>query len=358
MFPAAPVFTALYHPDATFDAFRDADVRPSWLQRFSRDPDRFRRFLPMFGGAFRRLRLEGFDVVVSSSAGFSHQVRPSAACHIVYCHTPPRFLWDEVYDHSVAPAWARPLVPAVIARLRARDRRAAGRAHLYVANSHVTARRIRTVYGRRSVVVHPPVEVERFATGPTGDYYLLVGRLLPHRDFDVAIDAFTRLGRRLVVVGDGPARAGLERVAGPSIEFRGAVSDSQLAALYGGCRGVIVPGVEDFGIVPLEANASGRPVIAQGAGGVLETVSDGFNGVLFAERSPAALAAAIRRRESMRFDPEALRAHAARFSERAFAQRLAGVIDGARNGCLECARARRERRAAPVPVASVAAEEA
>lgn len=340
LWPDAPVFTALYHPEATFEELARADVRPSGLQRRSRSAESFRRFLPLFGRTFRRMRIEGFDVVVSSSAGFAHHVRPKDGCHVVYCHTPPRFLWDERYDHaSVAPRWARPLLPVVLRAMRRSDRKAAARAHLYVANSKRTAKEIERVYGRRSVVVHPPVEVERYAIAPTtGDYYLMVGRLLAHRNMDRAVEAFTAAGRRLVVVGDGPARATLESKAGPTVEFRGAVDDATLASLYARCRGVVVPGVEDFGIVPLEANASGRPVIALGAGGVLETVKDGVTGVLFGEETAASLAAAVERAEATRFDPVALRAHAETFAERAFAERMARVVTGSVSGCMECAR--------------------
>jgi len=343
MFPDAPVFTALSHPDATFESFRDVDVRPTSLQRYSKDPERFRRLLPLFGRAFRRLDLSGFDLIVSSSAGFAHHVRPApGACHVVYCHTPPRFLWDERYEHrSVAPRWARPLVPAVLSRLRASDRKAAGRAHAYVANSRVTAARIDAIYGRRSVVVPPPIETDRFSTGPTADFYLMVGRLMAHRDMDLAVRAFTSMERRLVVVGDGPARAGLEQLAGPTIEFRGAIDDAEVARLYSTCKGVVVPGVEDFGIVPLEANAAGKPVIARAAGGALETVRDGSTGVLFERATPAGIVEAVRRAESLRFRAEQLRAHAETFNEPAFAARLRDVIHRAVDACLDCARARK-----------------
>ena len=354
MFPDAPIFTALYHPEATFEDFSSADVRPSRLQRRSRDAETFRRFLPWLARAFRSMDLRGFDLVISSSAGFSHHVRPDGGCHIVYCHTPPRFLWDERYDRSVAPRWARPMVPAVLRGLRRGDRRAAARAHAYVANSKVTALRIKRVYGRRSVVVHPPVEVERFSTGPTGDHYLVVGRLLAHRRMDLAVRAFTQLGKRLIVVGDGPARAELERIAGPTIEFAGAVPDERLETLYASCRGVIVPGVEDFGIVPLEANAAGRPVIARAAGGALETVVDGRTGVLFDAETPEALADAILRREQLRFDPANLRAHAASFGADAFAHQMRSVIASTASACLECARTRKIHL--PTAVAAAAEE--
>ncbi|MFA5891007.1 MAG: glycosyltransferase [Actinomycetota bacterium] len=347
MWPDAPVFTSLYYPEATFPEFADIDVRTSRLQRLRGDPAEFRRLLPLFGRAMRSLRIEGFDVVVCSSAGFAHHVRPRAGCRIVYCHTPPRFLWDERYDHrAVAPGWSRPALPLALAALRRSDRAAAARAHVYVANSRATAGRIQAIYGRRSVLVHPPVEVNRFAIAPrTGDYYLMVGRLMPHRNMHLAVEAFTTMGRSLVVVGDGPARVSLESIAGPTVRFMGALDDAALVRLYAECRGVVVPGEEDFGIVPLEANAAGRPVVAFSKGGALETVTDGVNGVLFAEESAGAITRAVARADARRFDPVALRSHAEQFSEDVFAHNLRGIVEGA-GTCLRCARRRRHRATA------------
>jgi glycosyltransferase involved in cell wall biosynthesis len=338
IFPDAPLYTSIYHPEATFAEFREADVRTTALQRLSKDPEDFRRLLPLFARAFRKLALDGFDLVISSSTGFAHHVRPTTGCHIVYCHNPPRFLWDPLYGGAeLAPRWARPAVPSVLAYLRRRDRRAGRHPHSYIANSAGTAARIHEAYGRRSIVVPPPIEVGRFAIGPrTGDYHVMVGRLVAYRAQELAVRAFTAMARRLVVVGDGPARPALEAVAGPTIEFVGAVDDARVAALYASCRGVIVPGVEDFGIVPLEANASGRPVIARAAGGVLETVRDGEHGILFREPTEAGLIAAVERAERTVFDPVVLRAHAETFSEAAFAARIVDIV-GQIGSCLRCA---------------------
>lgn len=338
IFPDAPLFTSVYHPETTFEAFADADVRTTPLQRLSKDPEDFRRLLPLFARAFRRLPLDGFDLVISSSTGFSHHVRPRTGCHIVYCHNPPRFLWDPLYGSAdLAPRWARPLVPGLLAYLRRGDRRAGRHPHSYIANSLATAGRVQEVYGRRSIVVPPPIELDRFAIGPrTGDYHLMVGRLVAYRAQELAVRAFTTMGRRLIVVGDGPARSALEAVAGPTVEFVGAVDDARVAALYASCRAVVVPGVEDFGLVPLEANASGRPVIARAAGGVLETMKDGEHAILFREATEAGLIAAVERAERTMFDPVALRAHAEAYGHAAFAKRileLAGQIDS----CLRCA---------------------
>lgn len=338
VFPEAPIYTSIFHPESTFDAFATADVRTTRLQSVSRDAEDFRRLLPVFARTFRRMRLDGYDLVISSSTGFSHHVRPSTGCHVVYCHNPPRFLWDKQYGGAtLAPRWARPMVPALLAYLRRGDRAAAQLPHSYIANSMGTSRRINEYYARRSVVIAPPIELDRFAIGPrTGDYHMMVGRLIPYRAQDLAVRAFTEMARRLIVVGDGPARASLEQIAGPTIEFVGAVDDARVASLYASCRAVVVPGVEDFGIVPLEANASGRPVIALAAGGVLETVKDGEHGVLFREPTTAAMIAAVERAERMVFEPAVLRAHAETYGEDAFAAKIREVA-GQTASCLRCA---------------------
>lgn len=347
VWPDAPIFTSVYHPDDTYPEFREADVRTSGLQRYSRDAGSFRRFLPLFPRAFASFDLSGYDVVLSSSSGFAHHARvPAGTCHVVYSYSPPRFLWGDATElANTAPRWARPILPAVRARLRTLDRRAAARAHAYLAVSGVAEDRLARVYGRRATVLYPPVEVDRFMLGPkTSDFHLFVGRLLPHRNAELAVRAFTRSGKRLVVVGDGPCRAELERIAGPNVEFRGAVSDDELVSLYGLARGVIVPGVEDFGLIPLEANASGRPAIAYARGGALETVIDGVTGILFGEQTPDALIAAVARAERAAWIPPVLQAHAERFSERAFATRLRELVEAAPASCIGCARARRGRR--------------
>lgn len=328
--PDAPIFTSVAHLDATFPEFADADIRTSWLQRLSGTPATFRRLLPLYPAAFRSLRLDGFDVVVSSSAGFAHHVRPRGARHIVYCHAPPRFLWDERYDHAaVAPDWARPLLPAALAALRRADRRASARADRYVANGERTRLAIARVYARDATVVHPPVAVDRFTIGSgPGEHHLLVGRLMPHRNHELAVRAFTQMQRRLIVVGDGPNAAALRALAGPTVEFRGAIDDDELRELYASARGLVVPGEEDFGIAPLEANASGRPVVALGIGGATETVIDGVTGVLFREETPEALAAAVERADDIGFEPARLRGHADRFDVSVFVAAMRKVVEG------------------------------
>lgn len=361
IYPDAPIYTSLYHPETTYESFLTADIRTSSLQRISKDPAQFRRFLPLFARAFRSMDLSGFDVVISSSAGFAHRVRvPNGTCHVVYSYSPPRFLWDDRYDiGGVAPRWARPLVRPTLAALRRGDKRAASKPHFYVAVSGVAAERLRAVYGLAATVIHPPVNVDRFHIAPTtGDYHLVVSRLLPHRSVELAVKAFTQMNRRLVVVGDGPERRALERIAGENVEFRGAVDEDTLTDLYARCRGIIVTGEEDFGLAPLEANASGRPAIALRAAGALETMIDGVTGVLYAPSTVGALIGAVDQAQRTSWDPVALRAHAEKWSQSVFANRTRAFVARSVESCITCARASRGGRAWRGAKSAVAPREA
>lgn len=312
--PDAQIYTSIYHADETFDEFRGARIRTSALQRLSRSSEDFRRSLPLFGPAFARMRIDA-DVVVSSSSGFAHHVRPRAP-HLSYVYSPPRFLWDDRYDHAaVTPTPARPFLPPLLALLRRADLRAMARVDRLLAVGERTRRAIDRVYGRASEVLYPPVEVDRFEPShPPGDGALLLGRLMPHRNQEIAVRAFTQMGRPLMVVGEGPWRPTLESLAGPTITFAGGVSDQEVVQAYRDARYLVVPGEEDFGLVAVEANAAGRAVVALGKGGALETVRDGETGVLFDDETPDALADAVARADAITFDPARLRANAERFA--------------------------------------------
>lgn len=353
-FPDAPIFTGLYAPDATYPEFASADVRPSKLQKWLRDPDDFRRLAPLMPRAFRKMKIEGFDVVLSSTSGFAHGVKPKGGCHIAYTYTPPRFLWDDGYERANAvPAPLRPFSGLAVRAMRRADRRAAARPHFTVAISKVAAERVRAIYGRETTIIHPPVETGMFAIAPnTKDEFLLVSRLLSYKNVDIAIRAFNQMGRRLVIVGDGPARADLEAIAGDTIEFRGVVDDAELVRLYGRSRGTILAASEDFGLTPLEANASGRPVVALRAGGAEETVIDGATGVFFSPANPLALADAVGRATAMTFDPVALRAHAEQFGVDAFVAKMRSYIDQSSRACMTCHRARRDDKVRHLRVAT------
>ncbi|MFP5225616.1 MAG: glycosyltransferase [Actinomycetota bacterium] len=332
-FPGSPMFTAGVALESTFPEVARLDLRLSDLS--SKMDEDFRKLLPRYPRAFSGLNADGFDAVVASSTAFAHHISTDG-CLIVYCHAPPRFLWDRSYLKTSVKPSLRPFVRLMLASLRRKDRAAATRVHRYIANSRTTAAKIARTYGLRADVVPPPVHTGRFEIGPrTDEAWLMVGRLLGHRGFELAIEAFTQMGKPLIVVGDGPARPQLQAAAGEHVSFLGSVDDDELARLYGRARGVIVPGVEDFGLVPLEANASGRPVVARAAGGALETIVDGVTGLLFREPKPSALIETVRRAEAMNFDPRALRAHAERFDEAVFQARIREIVDASRT-CITC----------------------
>lgn len=334
LFPRAPVFVGLHDLGRLPEAFRQLDVRATWLQRVPGAAQHHRLLVPVMAFAFARLVLRGYDVVVSSSHAGAHGVSVRDALHICYCHTPMRYAWDRRDEYLAAmPAVARPAARLMLTWLRRWDWAAAQRVDLFIANSRNVADRIRRHYGRDATVIYPPVDVDFFSPGHADgraagedDFYLVVGRLVPYKRADLAVEAFNHLHRALIIVGDGPERRRLEASARPHIHFAGVVSDDQLRDYYRQCRALVFPGEEDFGIVPVEAQACGRPVIAFGRGGVLESVVPGRTGVFFAEQTRDALAAAVRAFEGQRFAPDTIRAHAEQFSRQRFMREMTEFV--------------------------------
>jgi glycosyltransferase involved in cell wall biosynthesis len=276
-----------------------------------------------------RLDLSGHELVISSSSAFAHGVQVSDdAVHICYCHSPFRYAWHERERglHEVSPMM-RPLLATTLNRTRHWDVKAARRVTHYLTNSELSRRRIQDYWQRDAMVVHPPVEVERFRPGTPDDYLLVVSEIVPHKRIDVALEAAHRVGRRIMVVGTGPDLPRLQARFSHRTSFLGRIDDDRLAGLYAGAQAVIVPSVEEFGIVAVEAQAAGRPVVAAGSGGALETVIDGETGVLVPPGDPTALAEALRETDFERFDPQRLQAHAKSFSADAFRQRLRGAVN-------------------------------
>ena len=333
LFPEAPVFTTIADPEVVGSLLPGAEIRTSWMQRLPGLRRHFRKYALFYPAAIESLDLSGYDLVLSSSSAFAKgAVTDRETCHICYCHTPMRFGWNaEAYAER--EAWGpvvRRLLPRLTERLRRWDIETCGRPGFYLANSSVVAARIARCYGRPARVVPPPVEVDRVRpSGPPGDYFLIVSRLVGYKRVDLAVEAFTRLGRPLLVIGDGPARRLLERIAGPSVRFLGRLPDPEVARYYAGCRGVIFPGEEDFGIVPLEANAAGRPVVAFQAGGALDTVVAGQTGVFFQSQTANALCQAVAECESRVWRSGVLRRHAEGFREEIFRNRILEVVRSA-----------------------------
>ena len=329
LFPDAPIYTTVHDPRGLPDAWRGWDVRTSFLQRIPFAPRRHRALLPLMPLAWEQFDFSEYDLVLTTSSAFAKGViTPPGTLNLCYCYTPIRYLWD-LYHEYTRDHPARWMIAPVAHVLRQWDRLSADRVDHFVAISHEVAGRIRRHYRRASDVVYPPVDTDRIV--PNGrspeDFLLVVSRLVGYKRVDLAVQAATRLGRRLVVVGDGPERRRLEAMAGPTVEFLGRRGDAEIADLYARCRAFVFPGHEDFGITPVEAQAARRPVIAYGRGGATETVVDGVTGVFFEEQTVDALAEAIQRFDRSAFDPKRCRANAVRFDREEFRTRLLRVID-------------------------------
>lgn len=343
LLPDSPLYTLVYDDDALAEVWAAAGlpaagrrVVASFFQRLPTARRHHTALMPLMPWAYRRMRLPPVDLVVCSDAGLAKAMRPHARSRLVcYCHSPPRYAWEpeirRAYTRTL-PAPLRPLFDAFAERLRRADAEAARRVDQFVANSRHVAERIRRHYGRDSVVVHPPVDVPAApAAGPRERFYLCVGQHVPYKRLDLAVAACRRLGRELVVIGEGPDAARLARrlergAAAARIHFLGRQPDEVVVDHYRRARALLFPGEEDFGIVPVEAMAHGCPVVAYGVGGAAETVVDGVTGVLFAEQNPEGLVAAIDRLETMAFDPQVLHAHARRFGRPRFLRELRAVL--------------------------------
>ncbi|MBI3304847.1 glycosyltransferase [Candidatus Parcubacteria bacterium] len=334
MFPAAPIYTLVYDDELTGRAFRGRTIRTSFLQRWPFARRHHRLFLLAMPMAIETFSFAEYDLVISDSASFAKGIitKPTTL-HLNYCHTPTRYLWLDTHKHVAefpAPRLARRLMPLALNYLRLWDREASARVDYFIANSRCVAERIGKFYNRSAAVIYPPVATERFGLGGTPkNFYLMVGRMLPYKRFDVAIEAFNELGYPLKIIGDGPEMARLRRLAKRNVEFVGKVSDERLGWFYRHAVALIFPGEEDFGLAPVEAMACGRPVAAFRRGGALETVVEGVTGIFFEEQSAAAIITAVRRLERSHFDPHAIRAHARSFDESVFEERMRRFIERA-----------------------------
>ena len=328
IWPTAPIHTLLYDEDGTCGRFAHRDVRTSVLQRLGVGQDSFRRLLPLYPTVAQRMKLSEHRLVVSSSSAFAHGVRAAqGAAHVCYCHSPFRYAWhDNTFALDELPRAARPLLDLALCRHRAFDRDAARRVTRFIANSALTRERIRRYWGRDSVIVHPPVHVGRFTRrAEPGDELLFVGELVRHKRPEFALEAAERAGRRIGVVGAGPELPRLRARYGHTATFHGRVDDRRLEELYAGAAALVVPGVEEFGIVAVESQAAGRPVIAIDAGGSRETVVHEGTGWLVPD-DVTAMSRAMRR-DTSQLDPDFIRRHAERFSPEVFRQRLLEAID-------------------------------
>lgn len=334
--PQAPVYTSIYDPERMPAGYRTWDVRTSWIDRLPLAGRRHQWLLPAYPLAFERLRLPPCDLVLSSSSAFAKMVRPPpGALHICYTHAPMRFAWDfpRYAEREQLPNIGRKLLPPYLALLRRRDRATAKRVHRFIANSTVVRDRIRAYWRRDATVIFPPVDVERFRPVPAEqveDYFLIVARHVPYKRIDLAVDAFSILNLPLWIAGDGRDRGSLEERAGPTVRFLGHIQDEELVEVVARARAVIFMSEDDFGISQVEAQAAGRPVIAYGAGGALDTVLPDVTGVLFEEQSVEGLLNALHRFQELHFDPERLVRHARQFSKARFQAELVAFVNATR----------------------------
>ena len=344
VWPQADVFTAVYDEEGTEGRFAHRRIRTSFLQRLRPTARTFRTFLPLYPAAIESFDLAGYDLVVSSSSAWAHGVIvEESAVHVCYCHNPFRYAWSEREAAlGTSGRLLRPGLRWLFNHWRQWDWIAAQRVDRYLANSDLTRRRVQRYYGRESTVLPPPVETARFAPGgPVGEYYLVVSELMFHKRIEVAVEAFNRLRRPLVVVGDGPELRRLRRIAGPTVRFEGRVPDQRVAELMQGARALVVTATEEFGIAAVEAQAAGRPVIALAEGGACETVIDGETGTFYDRPDPDALAAAVAAFDPLEVDPAACAAQAARFDVGRFREGLRALVTEA---CAAAPNGRRARR--------------
>ncbi len=330
LFPAAPIYTTLYKPKAMRE-LGQLDVRVSWLQHIPFG--RHQWLLGQMPVAVEMMNLDEYDIVLSSCHSVSKGVitKPSTL-HLSYCHTPMRYAWENWDFESRLkkfPPLLHPLIRRQIKKIRKWDYCAAQRVDDFIANSTYIAGKIKEHYGRDSTVIYPPVRTDRFrpAPNPKGDYYFSVGRLIPYKRFDLLVETFNKLGLPLKIAGTGPEYKKLKAMAKPNVELLGHLEQKDLAELYAHGRALLFPQVEDAGIVPLEAMAAGRPVIALNHGGSLDTMQEGITGVLFNEQTVESLTEAIRKFESMSFNPARIRSHAMQFGTEVFKKKINDHIE-------------------------------
>jgi len=318
IFPNAPIYTLMYDRSATGGIFDGKEIRTSFLQTFPFARKHHHVFPLLMPLGIEQFDFSEFDVVLSISASFAKGIitKPSTR-HICLCLTPTRFLWDnsqKFIDGFGYPSFIKKLIPPFLTYLRIWDREAAYRVDEFWAISKFVQERIRKYYNADSRIVYPPVNISKFnLSEERGDYYLMVGRLVSYKRFDLAISVFNKLGYKLKIAGVGPEMKRLKKIAGNKIEFLGLISDEELASYYAKCQALIFPQEEDFGIVPLEAMASGRPVIAFRGGGASETIIDGKTGVFFDEQNEGSLLETIKNFKSDAYDPDVCRSQAQKF---------------------------------------------
>jgi len=336
-FPDAPLFTSIYSPKETYEAFTKKDIRVTYLQGLYGLFRNHRVLLPFYPSAFKAIDLSGFDVILSSSSAFAKGVRkPKGSIHISYCYNPARFIWmKDIYLGQEKSVFLKKMyLNMFLNKLKRWDVESAKNVDYFISISSVVKERIKKIYGRESAVIYPPVDCEKFvASGKNDGYYLIVSRLAWYKRIDIAIKAFNALGLKLKIVGTGPQYSVLKKMASRNIDFVGAIEGEALKEVYGNCIAFIFPQEEDFGLTPLEANASGKPVVAFAKGGALETLkpydekTQSGTAIFFYNQTPEDLITAVRKLNEAKFDPQRLRENALRFDKSVFISNMKNEVE-------------------------------
>jgi len=328
IFPEAHIYTLLYIKGRLSSKIENMNISTTFVQMLPFVKNYYEYYLPLYPMAIEGLQLNQYDLVISSSHCVAKGViAPPGSCSISYCLTPMRYVWDRYYDYFLAKSYSKRFFKYIVKffshYLRIWDVTSSSRVDYFVAISGYVAQRIKKFYRRDAEVIYPPVDCNRFSISDNvEDYYLIVSALRPYKKIDLAIEAFNELGLPLKIIGTGKYESQLKGMAKGNIEFLGYLSDEEIPEYFSKCKGLIFPGLEDFGIVPLEVQASGRPVIAYAAGGALESVKDCETGIFFHEQSKKALITAIKRFEKMQFDPEKIRRYALEFETDVFKEKF------------------------------------
>ncbi len=324
--PEAELYTTMAVPDRISPYLRNLEATTTWMQALPAKAKLYRHYFLLYPLAVESTHLENYDLIVSSCCGYAKGVRRGEnGVHVCYCHNPMRWVW-RFSEYMQRETFCRPMKAALrlmVERLKQWEMRAATRPDYYIANSHIVANRLKDAFGVEAKVIEPPIDTSRFwISKAPQDYYMILARLNAYKRIDLAVEACTRTGRRLLVIGDGPDRERLKSLAGPTVTFLGRQSDTAVSRYASRCRALIFPGEEDFGMAPLEINAAGRPVVAYAAGGATETVIEGLNGVLFGEQTVDSLIEGLDRLEAQSWDPTVIRRNAKRYDVNVFQERL------------------------------------
>lgn len=332
LFPYAPIYTLVYDKDSMHGVFKEKDIRTSYLQKIPFASKQHRLFPPLMPSAIEEFDFSKYDVVLSDSASYAKGIITGPeTLHICYMHTPMRYAWDDCQKYTADfgfPSYIKKIVPFMMNYIRLWDRLSADRVDKFIANSNFVAKRIKKYYGKESEVINPPVSVNNFSVSNNQkDYFLMVGRLITYKRHDIAIRAFNELGLPLKIIGRGPEMKKLKKMAKSNIEFLGRVPDKKMNKFYSECRGFIFPQEEDFGIVAIEAFASGRPVIAFRGGDIPEHMEEGKTGLFFDKQTPEEIIKAIKNFKDENFDKNYIRSKSLKFDKEVFKGKIKECVE-------------------------------